>query len=487
MKRRILVIVPLFITSTDAESIRNDLSKCAWQGTTVDVVGNKGNIAVNSRSEADIAANEFVSSAIHAEKNGYDAVISYCYADVGVEAAREEVNIDVIGPLETSAIIANLLGTKFSAITIETAIAFMQPRLKVLGLDANYVSTRGISLSKYFVFSADAESARITQDSLEEECKKALSDGADALILACTGFPPAEKLKEEINVPLVESNVTVKIAEILTDLRSISHMQSDASTESSKNQSKKPDLRIKILVPTSSNDQISEITGLRDFIGPDTETSIVRFKDGPKTIESAYDVASVAPFIVTESSTAQAEGFHAVVIASSLDPALASAREVSSIPVVGSGETSMMLACEYGDFSILTENTKTLKLRQRIVRKLGIAPKIVSIRCSDEDPKSSDIGLLEEIEAEMKNGADAIVLDRSNSMELLKRFQSELRIPLITPVPAAIKMAAALQSLSLTQSKRAYPRPVLPPYHVQRLKKLRSAPKDKNRFLYKKE
>jgi hypothetical protein len=70
-------------------------------------------------------------------------------------------------------------------------------------------------------------------------------------------------------------------------------------------------------------------------------------------------------------------------------------------------------------------------------------------------------------------------------MELLKEYQSKLRIPLITPVPAAIKMAEALQSLSLTHSKRAYPRPVLPTYHVQRLKKLENSPKD-NMFLYKK-
>ena len=485
MKRRILVIVPLFITLADAESIRRDLSKCVWQGTTLDVVGNKGNIAVNSRSESDVAAAEFIRSAIAAEKNGYDAVISYCYAGVGVEAAREKVNIDVIGPLETSAIVANLLGTKFSAITIETAIAYMQPRLKFLGLDSNYCSTRGISLSRYFVFSADRECIRITQNALAEECKKALCDGADALILACTGFPPAEKLKEEIDVPLVESNITVKIAEILADLRSISYIQNHANTKLSKNQSRKRDLRIKLLVPTSSPDELGEIASLQGFTSPDTETCIVRFKEGPETIESPYDVASVAPFIVKESSIAEAEGFHAVVIASSLDPALASAREVSDIPVVGSGETSMMLACEYGDFSILTQKTKTLKLKQRIVRKLGIAQKIVSMRCLNEDPKSSNIGLLEEIEEERKNGADAIVLDTSNSMELLKEYQSKLRIPLITPVPAAIKMAEALHSLALTHSRRAYPRPVLPPYHVQRLKKLRNTPKD-NMFLYKK-
>jgi allantoin racemase len=485
MKRRILVIVPLFITSTDAESIKHDLSKRAWQGTTIDVIGNKRNIAVNSRSESDIAATEFIGSVISAEKNGYDAVISYCYAGVGVEAAREKVNIDVIGPLETSAIVANLLGTKFSAITIETAVAYMQPRLKFLGLDTNYGSTKGISLSKYFIFSADRECVRVTQNALEEECKKALCDGADALILACTGFPPAEKLKEEIDVPLVESNVTVKIAEILTDLRSISYIQNHTNTELSKNQSQKRDLRIKLLLPTSSHDELGEITSLQDFIGPDTEACIVRFKEGPKNIESAYDMSSVAPFIVKESSTAKTEGFHAIVIASSLDPALASAREVSDIPVVGSGETSMMLACEYGDFSILTQNIKTLKLKQRIVRKLGIAQKIVSMRCLNENPKSSNIGLLEEIEEERKNGADAIVLDRLDSMELLKRYQSELRIPLITPVPAAIKMAEALHSLALTHSRRAYPRPVLPPYHVQRLKKLRNTPKD-NMFLYKK-
>jgi allantoin racemase len=480
------VIVPLFITPTDAEKIRKDLRKYAWQGTTIDVIGHTGNIAVNSRSEADVAAPEFIRLAMNAEKSGYDAVISYCYADVGVDAAKEKLKINVIGPLETSAIVANILGTKFSAITIETATAYMQPRLRSLALDKNFISTRGISLNKYFVFSADAKQTRITQDSLEEECKKAVCEGANVLILACTGFPLAEQLKANINVPMVEATVTLKVAETLVDLRRAWHTPNRKDIGKSQRLSRTPRLRIKTIVPTSSDSELKQLRDLQGFTDPATELRSVQYEIGPKTIRSACDVALVAPFIVKESSTAREEGFDAVVIASYLDPAIASAREVCDIPVVGPGETSIMLACEYGNISIFIENVKALLLKQRIVRKLGVGQKVVSIRCLSEYHEASNAGLLDEMNEEVKKGADAIVLDMRSSKELFERLPSELPVPLISPYPAAIRMAEALCTLSLVHSKLAYPRPVLPKYHSERLRKLSDAPHG-NMFLYKRD
>jgi len=59
-KRHILSIVPLYISETDENKIRKDLERYSWEGTKIDVIGLKGNIAVNSSSEASIALKEFL-------------------------------------------------------------------------------------------------------------------------------------------------------------------------------------------------------------------------------------------------------------------------------------------------------------------------------------------------------------------------------------------------------------------------------------------
>ncbi len=319
MKRRILVIVPLYITKADAENIKTNLGKYSWKGTEIDVVGLRGNVAVNSRSEADMAAPEFLDLVTKAEKDKYDAVISYCYADVGVDAAKEKAEIHVIGPLETSAIVANMLGSRFSMVTIETAMAYMQPRLRALGLDKNYVSTRGIDLEKYFVFSADAKHSKITRDALLEESMRAVSDGANVVILACTGFPISKDMRENLRAPMVESTITLKVAEVLTDLKHTyteSGVAENAILNKEENANK---VRIKLLVPTSMPG-MAAFEGIKKITNPGTSLSISMFKDGSKSIESAYDVVRVSPFIVRESAKAVREGFNAVVLSSFEDP-----------------------------------------------------------------------------------------------------------------------------------------------------------------------
>ena len=48
-----------------------------------------------------------VKESIRAEKEGYDAIVIYCFSDVGIDAIRENVRIPVIGPGETSLAVAS--------------------------------------------------------------------------------------------------------------------------------------------------------------------------------------------------------------------------------------------------------------------------------------------------------------------------------------------------------------------------------------------
>lgn len=65
------------------------------------------------------ASAEMVKEAIAAEKEGYDALVTYGFADVAIEAMRENVGIPVIGPGETAVAVAGLLCNRFGVITTE--------------------------------------------------------------------------------------------------------------------------------------------------------------------------------------------------------------------------------------------------------------------------------------------------------------------------------------------------------------------------------
>jgi len=481
IKRRILVIVPLYITEVDAIKIKNDLMRYKWDDTEIDVRGLKGNIAVNSSSEADIATPEFL-KLVEEAKNEYDAIISYCYMDVGVTVAKELVNIPVVGPLEASAIIANMLGPKFSVITVGTVASSIEPRLRELGLDNNYVSTKNISFEEYFVFSTDPEKVKIMKNALIRNIEKALVDGASVIILGCTGLPTAEDLKEYFKVPIIDGTVALKVAEVLIDIRRSDKMISSLNEQKSETV-KPPKIKIKLIIPTSKSPESQFMRELKKIVNKGTDIDVTSFKDGPESIKSGYDIAMVSPFIIREAVEAEKEGFNAIIISSFVDPALRSAREVCNIPVIGLGETSMLIACMLGKrFSIITYDKQVIPIIENIVRKIGIERKLVSIMTTSKEVWDEK-EMYENIRKAIANGAEVVIVGGDIVQNPIPSIQTDIKVPIINPLVTALKMAEALCSLGLSHSKLAYPKPVLPTYHKERIKKLEEIPKD-CMFLY---
>ena len=490
MKRRILVIVPLFVTREEATNIKKLLGSYAWNGTEIDVTGLQGNVAVNSRSEADIATPEFLDLAIKAEKNGYDAVISYCYLDVGVDVAREFVKIPVIGPLEASAIAANMVGRRFSVISVGDTYPpgefYILPRLRTLGLDRNYTSTRGIAFEKFFVFSEDIRHIETMRKALMAECRKALADGAHVLIFACTGFPPARSLSDELKVPIIDAVITLKLAEALIDLKPSPHETPINDQCQEENPTK---MRIKLLIPTSANLEPNLLEKLRRSVNEGTEIDIIQFEKGPESIRSTSDVVKVAPFIIREAVRAERERYNAVVISSFVHPGLESARELCEIPVIGLGESSMLLACMLGmRFSIILYDGRVQPLIEKNVRKIGLEKRFLSVRSMGKQAKGKwskldSAKLFHEIEKTVEEGAEAIIVDEAAAFKVNHSIRKNVKVLILNPLSVALKMAEVFHSINLSQSKLCYPKPILPQYHKKRLERLKRKP-IQSLFLY---
>jgi allantoin racemase len=89
----------------------------------VDVVSpEKGTVGLESYYHNYLASVQVHKRIVEAEKEGYDGIVIACYGDPGIEAAKELVNIPVVGITEASYALARILCTKFLVVlSAETA------------------------------------------------------------------------------------------------------------------------------------------------------------------------------------------------------------------------------------------------------------------------------------------------------------------------------------------------------------------------------
>ncbi|MQY82223.1 hypothetical protein GH157_00850, partial [archaeon] len=158
---KICLIIPI-ITKTfiDEENTRERFGNYVRPDTEVDVVYiDYGPASIESRYDEVLATPFVVKKAEWAAANGYDAVVVSCMNDPGVEAAKEVLKIPVVGPREAAWNIANVLGKNLS-----------------------WISARGITVLEL------AQDAEKTYNALLKDGKKAMKEGANVLILRCTGM-----------------------------------------------------------------------------------------------------------------------------------------------------------------------------------------------------------------------------------------------------------------------------------------------------------
>jgi allantoin racemase len=103
---------------------------------------------------------------------------------------------------------------------------------------------------------------------------------------------------------------------------------------------------------------------LERIMRADTQLTVVNPKHGPVSIESAYDEALAVPHVLELVRTAEEEGYDAVVLACFSDPGLDAARELSNIPVMGIGETTLHVAAMLGHrYSVTTTGPSRVAAR----------------------------------------------------------------------------------------------------------------------------
>jgi allantoin racemase len=230
-------------------------------------------------------------------------------------------------------------------------------------------------------------------------------------------------------------------------------------------------MRILLINPNTSEGFTRKIqTIANQYALPTTQALAVNPASGPRSIESIYDELLSSPGTL-ETALTHLDDSDAFVIACYSDhPAVYALREITDKPVVGIAEASMLTACMLGHkFSVVTTNREWEPLLWDAVKHFGLAERCASVRSTgmpvlaleSASPQDTYRMILDASRKALEqDGAEVICLGCAGMAGLDKQLQSDLNVPVVDGVTAALKLLEGLVGYGLRTSKRlAYSQP----------------------------
>lgn len=187
----------------------------------------EGKMHIENRIDLIYNAPAVVESALNIQKQGYQGIWLSDFDMCGVEACREELDIPIVGGFPPSAFTALALSQRFSIITIlPSTIAMQREHISTYSLQSGFASIRSIDehiVNKSTLLKLNSALGLDTILSWHEpdicemvfqQAKAAvLEDGAQSILLGCTGFidvarSVSEKLTAELHayIPVIDPN-----------------------------------------------------------------------------------------------------------------------------------------------------------------------------------------------------------------------------------------------------------------------------------------
>lgn len=220
-RMKILAINPVGTSQWDLAD-KEHLRRFARRDTVVTVASlSRGPKSIEDyRSKALVCPEILKLASKNAHK--YDAMFVNCFGDPCVDALREVTNIPVLGVGETSMMMGSLLGDKFAVISPTRSTAHqVESNARRMGLEIGTFSVVALEIP---VLQLERNRARTIRE-IVKVAKKCLSNGAEVIVLGCTGMAyMADEIRRRIEAPLIEpASITLKVAEALVDLKIMRH------------------------------------------------------------------------------------------------------------------------------------------------------------------------------------------------------------------------------------------------------------------------
>ena len=171
---------------------------------------------------------------------------------------------------------------------------------------------------------------------------------------------------------------------------------------------------------------------------------------------------------------AQERGFDAVCIDTMSDSGVAALRSELSIPVIGPGRASMLMAMMLGKrFSIIAMWPHWKHIYVKTLDELGLGHACASFRALDLKPDNQSLlagkerDVFPALEALARrcieeDGADVILLGSTTMHQAHRHLAEALPVPVLNPGPLTYKLAEALLGLDLSHSRAGYPKSSAP-------------------------
>lgn len=211
-------------------------------------------------------------------------------------------------------------------------------------------------------------------------------------------------------------------------------------------------MKILVINPNSTSSMTAQIVAAGKRVASSgVEVTGVTAPRGPEAIESYVDDAFAAAEVLR--LVASHTEFDGYVIACANDPGLFAARELTDAPVVGIGEAGFLQACLLAPtFAVLTTLRRAeqqvwrqldsygLRSRCAVVLAAGV-PVLETATGGDEFHAAMLAGARRASDA---YGAEAVVLGCAGMADIARRLASELGMPVVEGVAAAVSMVEGL-------------------------------------------
>lgn len=218
--RKIKIVVPV-ATAAWNELILEDMGRYKAADTKLTIVNiEEGPESIECTYDVAWAELFTVQECEKAEAEGCDGVIIYCFGDPGLRAAKEKLNIPVVGINEPAVHFASMLGNRFSIMAVGPDTvnrAMLADNVLLYGLESRCASIRFLSMP---VLEIERQKDKQAKRLFEEAQKAVEEDGADTIVLGCGSmFGVEERVRQELDVPVVVPGiVALKTCESLIKL-----------------------------------------------------------------------------------------------------------------------------------------------------------------------------------------------------------------------------------------------------------------------------
>ena len=218
-------------------------------------------------------------------------------------------------------------------------------------------------------------------------------------------------------------------------------------------------MKILCINPNSSPEVTKGIEEIcKKYVLPDTEITVKHIEEAPPGIESYQDAAISVQYLLDKFKKwkNQYDGF---IVACHSDIGVDLLRELTSKPVIGIGEASMLFALPLGHkFSILSLKRKKIPQKEDLVKKYGLENRCASIRVTGlgviaTDEEKREKLMQEGMKAVKEDGAEVLILGCAGMAGFDKKIEKIIGVPVIDGVASALMIMESLSRYGVVTSK----------------------------------